>query len=133
MLGRMTSGWAVIGNHQQLPGYCLLLHDGDADHLTDLTRSQRTSFLDDMSILGEAVATVCAEVDPQFWRVNYAILGNSYPHLHAHLHPRYTWEPEELRRGPVWLYPDRTSPAHALGPQHDRLRSLLKDRLATLR
>ncbi|HET9658019.1 MAG TPA: HIT domain-containing protein [Kineosporiaceae bacterium] len=125
VLARMATGWAVIGDYQHLPGYCVLLHDGDADQLTDLPRPQRAAFLQDMSLLGEAVAQVCARLDQQFLRVNYEILGNSYPHLHAHIHPRYAWEPEDLRRGPVWLHPDRTSSRYALGPGHDQLRALL--------
>jgi diadenosine tetraphosphate (Ap4A) HIT family hydrolase len=132
LLTRMASGWAVIGDYQHLPGYCVLLHDGDVDQLTDLPGPQRAVFLEDMSRLGEVVAAVCAGLDPQFRRVNYEILGNRYPHLHAHIHPRYAWEPEELRRSPVWLHPDRTSPAHALGPQHDHLRRMLKASLETL-
>jgi diadenosine tetraphosphate (Ap4A) HIT family hydrolase len=126
LLTRMASGWAVIGDYQHLPGYCVLLHDGDADQLSELSGTQRALFLEDMSRLGEAVAAVCAVLDPQFVRINDEILGNSYPHLHAHIHPRYAWEPEELRRGPVWLHPDRTSPVHALGPHHDHVRGMLK-------
>lgn len=129
VLARLATGWAVIGDHQFLPGYCVLLHDGDADQLTDLPAHQRTAFLEDMSRLGEAVAAACTDLDPQFRRINYEILGNSYPHLHAHIHPRYVWEPEHLRSAPVWLYPDRTDPRHALGPQHDQIRSALVQRL----
>jgi hypothetical protein len=42
-------------DHQRLPGYCLLLHDGEADHLTDLARPRRTVVLEDLALLGEAV------------------------------------------------------------------------------
>jgi diadenosine tetraphosphate (Ap4A) HIT family hydrolase len=125
VLRRLRSGWAVIGDHQRLPGYCLLLHDGDADHLTDLPRPQRTVFLDDLALLGEAVMTACRRLDAQLWRVNYEVLGNAYPRLHGHVFPRYLWEQEEMRRGPVWRYPDLRDPRHALGPRHDRLRAAL--------
>ena len=37
-------------------------------------------------------------------RVNYDILGNTDPALHAHVVPRYSDEPEERRRMPIWLY-----------------------------
>jgi len=123
VLRRLPSGWAVIGDHQRLPGYCLLLHDGDADHLTDLPRPQRTVFLDDLALLGEAVMTACTRLDAQLWRINYEVLGNAYPRLHGHVFPRYLWEPEELRHGPVWRYPDLHDPRYALGPQHDHLRA----------
>jgi len=133
VLRRLRSGWVLIGDHQKLPGYCLLLHDGDADHLTDLPRPQRTLFLEDLGLLGEAVMTACKRLDEQFWRVNYEVLGNAYPHLHGHVFPRYLWEPEDLRRGPVWRHPDLHDPRHALGPQHDRLRAAVAGALDELR
>ena len=132
VLRRLRSGWAVIGDHQRLPGYCLLLHDGDADHLTDLPRPQRTVFLDDLALLGEAVMTACRRLDAQLWRINYEVLGNAYPRLHGHVFARYRWEREEMRRGPVWRYPDLHDPPYALGPQHDRLRQALAGALDEL-
>ena len=129
VLRRLRSGWAVIGDHQRLPGYCLLLHDGDDDHLTDLPRAQRTVFLEDLALLGEAVMTACAELDPQLSRINYEVLGNAFARLHGHVFARYLWEPEELRRGPVWRYPDLHDPRYELGPQHDHLRAAVADAL----
>lgn len=128
VLARMPSGWAVIGDTQFLPGYCLLLSDVEgADHLTDLSRAQRVEFLSDMALLGEAVSSVCAGFDPAFRRVNYEILGNHDHFLHAHLFPRYGWEPAELREHPVGRYPlDRwTDPRHAYAEEHEPLREAI--------
>ena len=126
VLTRMRSGWAVIGDTQHLPGYCLLLYSGQANHLTDLSRAQRLDFLFDLSLLGEAVAAVCGDRDPAFLRANYEILGNSWPHLHGHVHARYTWEPDNLRAGPVWRYADeRLHAKFELGPEHDPLKAAL--------
>jgi len=130
VLGRMRTGWAVIGDTQHLPGYCLLLYRGTADNLVDLPRSERMLFLLELSILGEAVARACAELDPGFLRTNYEVLGNSWPHLHGHVHARYSWEPDAYRSGPVWRYPDRRDAKHALGPGHDLLRERLVRALA---
>jgi diadenosine tetraphosphate (Ap4A) HIT family hydrolase len=33
-------------------------------------------------------------------------LGNTDPFLHAHVFPRYGWEPEEAKPYPVWRYPN---------------------------
>jgi diadenosine tetraphosphate (Ap4A) HIT family hydrolase len=129
VLARLKTGWAVIGDTQHLPGYCLLLYRGEANHLTDLPRAERADFLLDMSLLGEAVQNVCSALDPQFRRVNYEVLGNSWPHLHAHVHPRYTWEPAAHRSSPVWTYPDRKDPRHQLDSRHDALRTKLSDEL----
>ncbi len=129
VLRRLDTGWAVIGDVQHLPGYCLLLYAGTANHLTDLPHEERTRFLLDVSILGEAVKTACTALDPQFRRVNYEILGNTWPHLHAHLHARYAWEPDQYRGGPVWRYPDRDDPRHRLDERHDHLRAAIAEAL----
>src|SRR5687767_6672103 len=33
VLARLKTGWTVIGDTQHLPGYCLLLYRGEANHL----------------------------------------------------------------------------------------------------
>jgi diadenosine tetraphosphate (Ap4A) HIT family hydrolase len=128
VLARLETSFAVLGDNQFLPGYCVLLADDPAvNHLTDLPRRRRLAFLADMDLLGEAVTTVCRRLDPAFRRVNYSILGNLDPYLHAHIHARYTWEPADKAQGPVTHYPPETRCAAetALGRQHDTLRSRL--------
>ena len=66
---------------QILPGKCPLLSDPVVRSINDLTADARGRFL-----------------------VNYEILGNSDPVLHAHVTPRYAWEPEERRKSPAWFY-----------------------------
>jgi diadenosine tetraphosphate (Ap4A) HIT family hydrolase len=51
-----------------------------------------------MAHLGDAILQVTSAD-----RINYGILGNSEPELHAHLFPRYTTEQAELRRLPAML------------------------------
>lgn len=133
VIQRMRTGWAVLGNTQHLPGYSLLVHAGNANHLTDLSRAERSAFLLDLSLLGEAIGQVCAEHDPGFLRINYEVLGNLWPHLHGHVHARYTWEEERLRAGPVYLYgAERTKEQYALGPAHDALRAELTNALSVI-
>lgn len=56
VLARMPQSFAVIGDTQFLPGYCVLLvDDPSADRLTDLPKAQRREFLDSMDTLGQAV------------------------------------------------------------------------------
>lgn len=132
VLARLSSGFAVMGDVQFLPGYCLLLSDDpSADRLADLPRGRRLAFLADLDLIGEAVQTVCARHDPQFTRVNYSVLGNLDPILHAHIHPRYAWEPPELLRGPVSHYPAAARMV-PLGPGHDQLRADLAAEITRL-
>jgi diadenosine tetraphosphate (Ap4A) HIT family hydrolase len=99
VISRMPSGWAVLGDVQFLRGYALLLADPVAADLNALDESRRIRFLQDMAILGDALLEVTGA-----YRINYEILGNSEAALHAHVFPRYMSEPEDLRKGPAWLY-----------------------------
>lgn len=132
VLRRLPSGFAVIGDTQFLPGYCVLLAEPEVGHLTELPLEARSQFLIDMSILGEAVEKACAQHD--LVRINYEILGNGLPCLHAHVFPRYAWELEERRSGPVWLYPPEEfyAPAYALSDAHVELRAAITGALDQL-
>lgn len=97
--GRLQSGWVVAGGRQNLPGYCLLLPDPVVGDLNELDLAGRRQFLADMTLVGDAVMKAFQPL-----RLNYEILGNTEPALHAHIFPRYTWEPKILRTKPVWFY-----------------------------
>jgi diadenosine tetraphosphate (Ap4A) HIT family hydrolase len=120
---RLPSGWAVIGDVQFLPGYCLLLADPVVASLNDLDHERRAEFLRDMAHLGDALLQVTAAE-----RINYEILGNSEPELHAHLFPRYATEPPELRRMPAWFY-DWAAAPHYDAEAHAGLRDALRNAL----
>ncbi len=123
VIARLPSGWAVMGDSQFLRGYCLLLPDPVVPALNDLTHDARARFLADLTLLGDAVIRLCNPL-----RLNYEILGNLEPALHAHIFPRYESEPADLRTKPVWLYPPAvwTDPALAFDPTRhaDLLQSL---------
>ena len=96
---KMPSGWAVLGDSQFLKGYCLLLPDPVVPDLNALDLDGRKQFLQDMTIIGDALLEVTGA-----YRINYDILGNLEPALHAHVIPRYTEEPEEKRTKPAFFY-----------------------------
>ena len=128
VLRRMRAGFAVIGDVQHLPGYSVLITDTPgADQLTDLTPERQLVFLEDMAVLGRAVAAVCARRDPAFRRINLEIQGNTDAFLHAHVTPRYVWEPADIVGWPAALHhwTGRVEASHALGPEHDALRAAL--------
>ena len=120
---RLPSGWAVIGDVQFLPGYCLLLADPVVASLNDLADARRAEFLRDMTRLGDAILRVTSAD-----RINYEILGNSEPELHAHVFPRYTTEPPELRRLPAWFYDWAAAPRYD-AETHAGLRDALRTEL----
>lgn len=136
VLARLDAAFAVIGDVQFLPGYCVAITDTPGvDRLTDLPRSRRLQFLADAELLAEAVERVCSARDDGFRRVNLEILGNKDAFLHAHVWPRYSWEPPDLVARPVWAYSSTRwhDPESTLSPLHDELRRLLTSEVHRLR
>lgn len=80
-------------------------------------------FLEDMAVLGRAVGAVCARRDPQFRRINLEIQGNTDAFLHAHVTPRYEWEPADVIGWPPAVHHVRgpVTPAPAWGGEFDDL------------
>ena len=116
---RVQSGWIVLGDVQFLPGYSLLLPDPVVPDLNALTMEGRIAFLQDMTILGDALLEITGAA-----RINYEILGNREAALHAHVFPRFSTEPEEKRRKPVWFYDWKSGPPFD-STQHQPLMSKL--------
>ena len=116
----LSGGFAVIGDVQFLPGYSAnALIVAGVDRLSDLPRSERAEFLTSMDLLGEAVERVCSARDAAFRRVNLEILGNTDAFLHAHVWPRYDWEPADIVTKPVWSLPRRA----VVGSHHAALQA----------
>jgi diadenosine tetraphosphate (Ap4A) HIT family hydrolase len=127
VIGRLRSGWAVLGDSQFIAGYSLLLPDPVVPSLNDLSAPDRAQFLLDMSAIGDALL---AATDA--YRINYEILGNSEPALHAHIFPRRMSEPEPYRSGPVFLYPKAEREKLPFDPvRDDRLLQSLRNFLRT--
>ncbi len=118
---RMKSGWAVMGDVQFLPGYSLLLPDPVVPSLNDLGPAARAQFLADMALIGDALLEIT-----KARRINYEILGNSEPELHAHIFPRFESEPEEKRRMPAWFYDWKNAPQFS-PDEHAELQQKLRD------
>ncbi|HUN24714.1 MAG TPA: HIT domain-containing protein [Steroidobacteraceae bacterium] len=103
---RLFSGWVLFGERQFVRGYVLLLPEPVVPSLNALAAKERAQFLIDMARLGDALLKVTGAV-----RINYAILGNVEPVLHAHVIPRYADEPEALRTAHPWAYDWTAAPA----------------------
>ncbi|MEJ7796568.1 MAG: diadenosine tetraphosphate hydrolase [Nocardioides sp.] len=126
VLRRLGAGFAVIADVQHLPGYCVLITDTPGvDQLTDLDPASQLAFLDDAALLARAVSVVCRRRDPEFRRINIEVQGNTDAFLHAHVTPRYEWEPDDIVGWPAALHhwTGRVAVDHQLGPQHDDLRT----------
>ncbi|HTB66793.1 MAG TPA: HIT domain-containing protein [Steroidobacteraceae bacterium] len=105
VVARLFCGWVVFGERQFVRGYVLLLPDPVVPTLNALGAKERGQFLLDMARLGDALLKVTNAL-----RINYAILGNLEPALHAHVIPRYAEEPEALRTAHPWAHDWQAAP-----------------------
>jgi diadenosine tetraphosphate (Ap4A) HIT family hydrolase len=124
-ISRVRSGWVVLGDPQILRGYCLLLPDPVVSSLNHLLGEARRVFLDDMVSIGDTLLEVTGAA-----RINYEILGNLEPALHAHIIPRYADEPEHLRTRPIWSYDWSKAPAFDLA-RDSALMNQIRDAIAS--
>jgi diadenosine tetraphosphate (Ap4A) HIT family hydrolase len=126
VIGRMASGWAVMGDVQFPLGYCLLLPDDVVSSINDLGPPERARFLSDMVAIGDALLATTAA-----YRINYEIQGNGDQALHAHVFARYRDEDPAYRVGPVWRYDRELRAAAPFDPaRHGGLQRALRDWLA---
>ena len=112
---RVPSGWVFLCNQQFLSGYAILTADPVVDSLNALSRAERAQFMDDMGVVGDALLAVTGAC-----RINYAVMGNSDPVLHAHIIPRYLSEPEERLHDLPWLYEPEILNGRMFDPLRDR-------------
>lgn len=99
----LETGYVVIGDNQHFKGYTLFLFKEHKTELFHLDHSQKLKFLEEMSVVAEAVSTPFGAE-----KMNYELLGNGDTHLHWHLFPRKSGDIENYGnngKGPVWWYP----------------------------
>ena len=100
VIARMRSGFAVMGDTQFQPGYCLLLASPQVAKLEDLPPAERAIFLEDMGTLGAARERGVSSRASQLCDLRQHGCLSS-----RHVFPRYVWEDPERARRSVWLYP----------------------------
>jgi diadenosine tetraphosphate (Ap4A) HIT family hydrolase len=86
---------AVLGEDQFYRGYSLVIAKTHATELYQLPEPEATQYFRDMLRVAEAIATA---FKPR--KLNYECLGNTVPHLHWHVIPRYDGDPKAAR--PIW-------------------------------
>ena len=99
----LVTGYVVLGDNQHFRGYTLFLCKEHKVELFDLDRETKMRFLEEMSLVAEAVSKAFG---PE--KINYELLGNGDSHLHWHLFPRVAGDIENYGnqgKGPVWWYP----------------------------
>ena len=90
----LEAAWVTMNEQAPMRGYACLVSKRHVVELHDLTESEGATLMRDAQRLSRAVATVTSAI-----KLNYEVHGNTLPHLHVHVFPRYPGDPFE--GGPI--------------------------------
>ena len=89
------------------PGHTLVIPRRHVDSFFNLTAEERVDLL---GLLDQAKAGIQKEFKPETYNVGIndgPAAGQTVPHLHIHLIPRYTGDVPDPRGGVRWIIPDK--------------------------
>src|SRR6266540_5766951 len=112
---------AYLYEDQFFSGWTVLVLKRHATELYELSKSERSSLMEEVSQVAVALAMTFEPV-----KMNYELLGNQVPHVHWHVIPRLTDDPSP--REAVWTVahkPSRLTP-EARDERIARIREHLK-------
>jgi diadenosine tetraphosphate (Ap4A) HIT family hydrolase len=86
----LPATWVTAPREAALPGYACVVSKVHVAEPFELRGEARHAFWDDVSTVAEAIQGTTRAA-----KLNYEIHGNTIPHLHLHLYPRYSGDPYE--------------------------------------
>lgn len=123
-VAELDTGYVVIADYQYFKGYTIFLCKQDVRELHELDKVFKVRFLEEMSIVSEAVYHSFKPI-----KLNIELLGNTDSHVHWHIVPRYGTDP--FPYGPAWLTDENLLRSEEVKPSKDELEvlksSLLKE------
>ena len=90
LLVELPSTWVTAAPEAPLPDYVCVVSKIHVNEPFELRGEARHAFWDDVSTVAEAIQRVTGSP-----KNNYEIHGNTIPHLHLHLYPRFPGDPYE--------------------------------------
>ncbi len=89
------------------PGHTLIIPKRHHGSFFEATADERNSML---ALLDQARREIATELSPDGFNIGIndgAAAGQTVPHLHIHLIPRFTGDCEDPRGGVRWIMPER--------------------------
>ena len=119
----LETGYVVIGDGQYFKGYTLFLAKEHVTELHQMEYETKIKFLEEMSIVQEAVAKAF-----QAEKMNIELLGYGDALVHWHLFPRKAGDMKGYGhngRGPVWWVPWEEMSSEEYQPKENDLLQLV--------
>jgi diadenosine tetraphosphate (Ap4A) HIT family hydrolase len=85
----MSAGVLRLQKNQYVSGYTTLISKRHVCEIYEFTPAERVEFIADLARASQAITQAFGAL-----KINLQILGNSTPHLHAHIIPRYYGDPK---------------------------------------
>ena len=84
VVAELESCYATVDEATKVRGYCCLVAKRHAVELHDLTAEEATGLMRDVQRVSRALQAITGAV-----KLNYEVHGNTIPHMHVHMIPRY--------------------------------------------
>ena len=107
IVGRQGTALAIRDGFPVSPGHTLII---PRRHLGSLFGIPGSDLLDLLQLLAQTKAALDREFYPDGYNIGVndgAAAGQTVPHLHIHLIPRYQGDQPDPRGGVRWIFPDK--------------------------
>jgi diadenosine tetraphosphate (Ap4A) HIT family hydrolase len=84
----LAASWVSAPTLAPLPGYVAVIAKRHVIEPFALPKSERRVFWEDVTVAAGALSDLLSPI-----KMNYEIHGNTIPHLHMHLYPRFVDDP----------------------------------------
>lgn len=122
---KLNEGYLFLGHSQYYEGYVIYASSAHCNELHELPLQKRSAFLTEMSIISQSIFEAFT---PD--KINYELLGNTHPHLHWHIIPRYLNQPQS--KEPIWRLNPRIRNAQKYCPSPTKIEVLKKKIISRL-
>lgn len=107
IVGRLGTAFAIRDGFPVSPGHTLII---PRRHIGSLFGIPGSDLLDLLQLLAQTKAALDREFQPDGYNIGVndgAAAGQTVPHLHIHLIPRYQGDQPDPRGGVRWIFPDK--------------------------
>lgn len=101
-IAKIPSAHVGLYDDNRYPGRCLVVYPTHINHFEEKPQLGMYEFMESVQDVGSIIKDLTGAD-----RINYAILGNAVPHVHAHVIPRFKTDPN-INSSP-WSRTDKAS------------------------